>query len=94
MKMNAFALPIGIALTALTCQVAYAHTSAWYSDHLEEARMRDKECQAKQKADIRLSSEEKSDCDNAVVALFTQRSNKPIPRATSAPAPKWKGFGH
>ncbi|SDE01756.1 hypothetical protein SAMN05216345_1332 [Cupriavidus sp. YR651] len=75
-------------------QVALAHTSAWYSDHIDEARKSYKECQAKEKADISLKPEEKSDCDNALVALMLQRSKQPIPEATSAPAPKWKNFGH
>lgn len=95
-KMNkkVIALPVGIAFAALMSHVSYAHTTAWYSDHLDEAKKSYKACQAKEKADISLSTEEKNDCDNAVVALVTQRSNAPIPPATSAPAPKWKGFGH
>ena len=93
MKKSVFALTVGIA-ASIAFQSAHAHTIAWYSDHIDEAKKRYKECQAKEKADISPTPEEKSDCDNAVVALVTQRSKQPIPQATSAPAPKWKNFGH
>lgn len=95
MKKKVFALTLGIALAAsIASHAAHAHTAPWYSDHIDEAKKRDKECQAKQQADISLSAEEKNDCDNAVLALVTQPPKQPIPKATSAPAPKWKNFGH
>ena len=95
MKKKVFALTLGFAVAApLVSQAAHAHTAAWYSDHIDEAKKRDKECQAKQKADNSLSTEERNDCDNAVFALVTQPSKQPIPKATSTPTPKWKNFGH
>ena len=95
MKKKVFALTLGFAVAAsLVSHAVHAHTAAWYSDHIDEAKTRYKECEAKQKADNSLSTEEKNDCDNAVVALVTQRSTQPIPKATSAPAPKWKNFGY
>lgn len=95
MKKNVFALTVGFAIAAsIAVNAAHAHTVAWYSDHIDDAKKRDKECQTKLRADITPNPEEKSDCDNAVVALMTQRSKKPIPQATSGSAPKWKNFGH
>ncbi|QYY33574.1 hypothetical protein K2O51_31595 (plasmid) [Cupriavidus pinatubonensis] len=95
MKKNVCAITVGVAIAAsISVHSAHAHTTAWYSDHIDEAKKRDKECQAKLKADIAPNPEEKSDCDNAVVALMTQRPKQPIPQATSAPAPKWKSSAH
>ncbi|WP_454734076.1 MULTISPECIES: hypothetical protein [Cupriavidus] len=95
MKRN-FAMTLGVAAVAasLMSHAVHAHTVAWYSDHIEEAKKRDMQCQAKQKSDISPGVEDQTDCDNAVVALVTQPSKRPIPKAISAPAPKWKNFGH
>ncbi|MCY0852535.1 hypothetical protein [Cupriavidus sp. D39] len=92
-KLPALTIGFGIA-ASMVFHAAHAHTREWYSDHIDEAKNRYRECEAKQKADVPPNSEEKGDCDNAVVALMTQRSSKPIPKAESAPAPKWKNFGH
>jgi hypothetical protein len=92
MKTTLCALTLG-AVATLVSLGANAHTTAWYSAHLDEAKLRDKACQSQLKADRALTPDEKSDCDNAVVALVTQPPKQAIPKATSAPAPKWKNFG-
>lgn len=95
MKKKGFAIAAGFAVAAsLVVHAAHAHTGAWYSDHIDEAKKRQVECRTKEKADIELSPEEKKDCDNAVVAVMTQPYSKPIPSSKSAPAPKWSNFGH
>ncbi|WP_454727914.1 MULTISPECIES: hypothetical protein [Cupriavidus] len=95
MNKQRIALTAGLAVAAgVLSQSVYAHTQAWYADHLDEAKARDKVCQAKLKADVSLTPDEKSDCDNAVVALVLQPAKRPIAKATSAPAPKGNLSGH
>ncbi|WP_425953315.1 hypothetical protein [Ralstonia pseudosolanacearum] len=95
MKSKNFVIALGLTVAAVIApHTASAHTKAWYAEHIDEAKKRDAECSARLKADIKLSPEDKEDCDSAVIALLTRPYSKPIPQATSAPAPKWKNFGH
>jgi hypothetical protein len=58
---------------------ALAHTSEWYSDHIDEATKTQQSCLKRLKADKQLGNEEMADCQRAGNAIVRDHKFTPSP---------------